>query len=190
MLSDKESKKGKKSSPSRAIAAKKYAWSDKQKTEAAQTWLALGNMSLVSKLTGIPHITLRVWKRSEWWQDLIQELRTQEKMELSARMKKIINASLTVVEDRLVNGDFQFDQKTGQNVRKPVNMKDAHKVAVDLHQRQEILEKLDKPVQTEEGVENKLLKLAEKFADMATKKIEQKRLEQNTVDVEDVVEKE
>lgn len=186
MLSDNPNKKELKSKPNRAVKASNRQWSDKQKTEAATTFLALGNMSMVSQILGIPYITLKVWKRSEWWNDLIQELRTQEKLELSARMKKIINASLTVVEDRLVNGDFQFDQKTGRNVRKPVNMKDAHKVAIDMQQRQEVLEKLDKPEQTEDGVENKLLKLAEKFADMATKKIEQKQLDNRIVDAEEV----
>lgn len=187
MLSDSEAKKGRKSPRPRSVdAPTNRQWSDKQRIEAAQTYLALGNMSLVSQLTKIPYITLRVWKKSEWWNDLINEIKTQEKIELSAKMKKIINASLSVVEDRLQNGDFQFDQKTGQNVRKPVNMKDAHKVAVDLQQRQEVLEKLDKPETTDEAIESKLLKLAEKFAEMTTKKIEQKRLDSNTFEAEDV----
>ena len=66
-------------------------------------------------------------------------------------------------------------------------MKDAHKVAIDLSDKQEALEKADKPVQTEEHVEDKLLKLAEKFADMATKKIEQNNNDRRTVEVEDAI---
>jgi hypothetical protein len=174
MLSDNERMKVRPSKPSRAIEKSGRTWSDKQRREAAQLYLSLGNMSLVSNFTGIPYITLKVWKRTEWWNDLIQEIRTQDKIELSARLKKIVAASLTVVEDRLEHGDFQFDQKTGQNVRKPVNLKDAHKVAVDLQTRQEVLEKLDKPEVTDEAVESKLLKLAEKFSAMATMKINQK----------------
>lgn len=192
MLSDAESKKGRKSVPSRSIAAEtNRSWSDAQKLEAIQSYLVLGNLALTSRLLGIPEVTLRVWKTKDWWKDQVAELKAQEKFELSAKMKKIVNASLAVVEDRLENGDFQFDQKTGQTVRKPVNMKDAHKVAVDLQQRQEMLEKTAiEEVQQDSSVEDKLLKLAEKFADMATKKIDQRVSEHRTIDVSDAIVKE
>lgn len=163
-------------------------WSDKQKMEAVNSYLLLGNLAMTARLLNIPEITLRVWKATTWWKDLVAEAKLQERVELSARVKKLVEASMTVVEDRLINGDFQFDQKTGAVVRKPVNMKDAHKVAVDMQNQREMLEKGEKVEQTEEHVEDKLLKLAEKFADMATKKIEQNQDAQRTVDVQDVEE--
>ena len=172
----------------RSLTDHSVHWSDKQKTEAIQSYLLLGNLSLTGRVLGIPEITLRKWKATPWWQEQIHELRTQERIELSARLKKIVNAAQTVVEDRLVNGNFQMDQKSGEVIRIPVNMKDAHKVAVDLMERQELMEKTEKPELTDEGIDDKLLKLANKFADMATKRIEQKELEHRTVDVEDVIE--
>lgn len=185
MLSDADSKKKKKSLRARSIYDDtNKQWSDKQKMEAVQSYLLLGNLALTARILGIPEVTLRYWKNTSWWQDVVQEIRSQEKVELSAKLKKIVNASLAVVEDRLLNGDYQFDQKSGQAVRKPVNMKDAHKVAVDLQDRQQILEKLDKPEVTDAKIEDKLLTLAEKFAEMATRKIEQKQLEDRTVDAE------
>jgi hypothetical protein len=168
-------------------------WSDKQKMEAIQSYLVLGNLALTSRILNIPDCTLKVWKRSEWWKDAVEEIRTQERIELSAKMKNIVNAGLEVVADRMANGDFQYDQKTGEVIRKPVNMKDAHKVATDLQMRQEALQKATDGVSdttSEAGVEDKLLKLADKFAEMATKKIEQKQLEQRTIDVQDVEVKE
>lgn len=186
MLSDTLSKKDRKGKPNRSIAADtNKQWSDSQKMEAIQSWLLLGNLALTSRILGIPEITLRVWKRTEWWNDAVNEIKSQDRIQLSSRMKKIVDASLTVVEDRLLNGDYQFDQKTGQNIRKPVNMKDAHKVAVDLQDRQDLLEKTEKPEITEDKIESRLLQLAEKFADMATKKIEQVSDRKRTVDVED-----
>ena len=186
MLSDALSKKEHKSKRGRSIAAEtNKQWSDKQKMEAIQSWLLLGNLALTSRILGIPEITLRVWKRTEWWNDAVQEIKTQDRIQLSSRMKKIVDASLSVVEDRLVNGDFQFDQKSGEVIRKPVNMKDAHKVAIDLQDRQELIEKVEKPENTDDAIEGRLLKLAEKFADMATKRIEQKVDEHRTVDVAD-----
>jgi len=192
MLTDTESRKSKKSLPSRSITAKtNRSWSDAQKLEAIQTYLTLGNLALTSRMLGIPEITLRVWKTSQWWKDTVAEIKSQEKVELSSKMKKLVGASLAVVEDRLINGDYQFDQKTGQTVRKPVNMKDAHKVAVDLQQRQEVLDKTTVETTAQDTTtEDKLLKLAEKFAELATKKIDQKVAEHNTIDVSDAVLKE
>ncbi len=176
--------------PSKKDVTTKHHWSDKQKMEAIQSYLMLGNLALTGRILNIPEVTLRVWKTTDWWKTAVAEVKSQEKIELSAKMKKIVKASLDVVEDRLVNGDFQFDQKSGEVVRKPVNMKDAHRVAVDLQQRQEVLDKLDGEVATEENQEAKLLKLAEKFAEMATKKIDQIASEHRTIDVEDAVVKE
>lgn len=183
MLTDTNSKKNKTANKQKSIAVPSgKQWSDKQKIEAVQSYLLLGNLALTSRILGIPEITLRVWKTTEWWKDKVHEIKTQDRIQLSSRMKKIVDASLTVVEDRLINGDFQFDQKSGEVVRKPVNMKDAHKVAVDLQDRQELLEKTEAPEMSDEGVESRLLKLADKFAEMATKKIEQQALEKRTVD--------
>lgn len=191
MLSDSEHKKIKPPMKHRSTikpAKGNVHWSDKQKMEAVNSYLLLGNLALTSRLLNIPEITLRVWKASVWWKELVAEAKLQEKVELSARVKKLVDASMSVVEDRLAHGDFQFDQKTGQIVRKPVNMKDAHKVAVDMQERADIIEKGEKVEQTEEHVEDKLLKLAEKFADMATKKIEQNQDRQRTVNAEDIEE--
>lgn len=171
----------------RSMESPNKHWSDKQKTEAIQSYLLLGNLSLTGRILGIPEVTLRKWKVMPWWNDQINEFKTQEKIQLSSRLKKIVDASLTVVEDRLINGNFQLDQKTGEVTRVPVGLKDAHKVAVDMQERQEILEKADKPELSDEGIDDKLLKLANKFADMATKRIEQKELLDRTITVEDAV---
>ena len=185
--STKTRKKSLPSTPVRStLAPTNKQWSDKQKMDAVNSYLLLGNLALTGRLLNIPEITLRVWKASTWWKDAVAEVKASEKIELSARIKKLVDASMTVVEDRLSNGDFQYDQKTGQMIRKPVNMKDAHKVAVDMQARQDIIEKSEVQVQTEEHVEDKLLKLAEKFADMATKKIEQNNNDRRTVDAETV----
>jgi hypothetical protein len=157
----------------RSIEAKtNKSWSDKQKLEAVQSWLLLGNLALTSRVLAIPEITLRVWKTTEWWKNAVEEIKLQEDMQMSARLKKIVDASLMAVEDRLVNGDLMYDQKSGEMVRKQVNMRDAHKVAVDLMDKKAILDKTALPVQEEQKDEDRLLKLAEKFADFVTKKKE------------------
>lgn len=157
--------------PIRSVEAKtNKSWSDKQKIEAVQSWLLLGNLALTSRVLGIPEVTLRLWKTTDWWKTTVAELKAQEDIQMSARLKKIVDASLAAVEDRLVNGDLMYDQKSGELIRKPVNIRDAHKVAVDLMDKKAVLEKAAAPVQEEQKDEDRLLKLAEKFADFVTQK--------------------
>ena len=169
--------------PIRSVEAKtNKSWSDKQKIEAVQSWLLLGNLALTSRVLGIPEVTLRLWKTTDWWKTTVAELKAQEDIQMSARLKKIVDASLAAVEDRLVNGDLMYDQKSGELIRKPVNIRDAHKVAVDLMDKKAVLEKAAAPVQEEQKDEDRLLKLAEKFADFVTQK------NKPVIEVTDVVE--
>ena len=148
----------------RKTTAVQSRWSDKQKIEAIQSYLLLGNLAMTGRILNIPEITLRQWKATEWWNNQVEEIKLQEKVELSGKIKKIANAALTVVEDRLTNGDFIYDQKTGEMRRKLVSMKDAHKVSVDLMAKQELLEKNNNPLAQDIQDGDRLLKLAERFA--------------------------
>jgi transposase-like protein len=188
-FSDIEREKDLKRNVNRAISADtNKRWSDKQKLEAAQSWLVLGNMSLVSRILGIPRITLQIWKASNWWKELIEDIKVQERMELSNKMKKIVEAAHTVVEDRLLNGDAVLNQKTGEIVRKPVNMKDAHRVAVDLLNQREAVEKATKgPTEMGDEAGDKLEKLAERFAEFSIKAVEKKLDNKRTIAMADVV---
>jgi transposase-like protein len=145
-------------------------FSDSQKIEAVTTYLMLGSLTLVSAVLKININTLKVWKKSEWWKDVERDLRTQEDLQLSKRLQNIVTKSLDVVEDRMEHGDFVYDQKTGKMKRKPVNMRDAAKVMLDLQERQEVL--IDRHITNEsistDKVEQTLSNLAKEFARIAT----------------------
>ena len=183
-FSDVPKEKDRKRTSNRSITAgTNLRWSDKQKLEAVQSWLVLGNLSMVARLHGIPRITLQVWKASTWWKELVDEIKLQEKIELSSKMKAIVDAAHQVVANRLENGDPVLNQKTGEIIMKPVPMKDAHRVAVDLLNQREVLEKASKGTVVVEN-DNQLEKLAEKFAEFATKSIEQRLDKKRTIDAE------
>jgi transposase-like protein len=188
-FSDVEKEKDAKRNVNRAIdAGTNKRWSDKQKLEAVQSFLVLGNVSLVSRILGIPRITLQVWKASNWWKELVDEIKLQDRIELSNKMKKIVEAAHAVVEDRLINGDMVVTPK-GEMIRKPVAMKDAHRVAVDMLNQQDAIDKAigKEPGDVAEGNSDKLEVLAERFAMFATKKIEQSLDKKRTVEIVDVV---
>ena len=183
-LSDNPDIKKLKSRPRRPISAKGRNWSDGQKLEAVQTYLMLGSVRTTAAVLNIPEITVKVWRTKSWWKDLEAELKLQDKLQLGTRLKKIAERSLEVVEDPLQNGNYIFDQKTGELVRVPVNLKDAHKVGVDSMNQREILERGQADNLNEGQIDNKLAELATKFAAMVNKKIDDKR----TVEMADVVE--
>lgn len=145
--------------------------SDETKIEVVKTYLALGgNLALTASVTEISKDTLKVWKASAWWSNLVNEIKKCEKLELSAKTKRILDASMNVLADRVSNGDFIYDQKQGTLIRKPISAKDAHSISVDLIDRVQILDK-----ETQDEPENKdkdlarLEALADKFAKIANK---------------------
>ena len=148
-------------------AATNKVWSDAQKIEAVTLWLSMGNLRLVGATLRIPEQTLRTWRATQWWRDIAQEIQLQDKIQLSATAKNIIDKSMAVIADRLEAGDWIYDQKTGQMRRKPVAMKDALAVADRLLDRKERLDKLDVTEQSSESIEQKLDKLMQRFSQAA-----------------------
>lgn len=150
------------------LAPTNKRWSDKQKLETVQTYFMLGgNLSLVGKTLNIPYQTLMSWKSSDWWHDLENEFRREEKIQLSTKLKKIADSGLSVIADRMEKGDWVINQKTGELVRRPVLMKDAAKVAMDASTLRTKLDLNDNHTVSAEHVEDKLAKLAKAFSDLA-----------------------
>lgn len=172
MLSDKTKRQYMPTPKRRASGDVAYRrhYSDSQKIEAVTTYLMLGSLTMVSTMLKININTLKLWKKSEWWKDIENDLRTQEDLQLSKRLQNIVTKSLDVVEDRMDNGDFVYDQKSGQMRRKPVSMRDAAKVMMDLQGRREEL--VDRHISNEsvstDKIENTLKKLADEFAKVAS----------------------
>ena len=159
--------------------------SDNEKIEVVKTYLALGgNAALTASTMGVNVFTIHSWKKTKWWNDLVTQIQKQEKLELSVKTKKLIDKSLDLLVDRLENGDFIYDQKKGELIRKPLIAKDINKIANDMFVQKDVLDKATVMEQEVVGVEDKLLKLAEQFAKLANKVADKKPIESEIVDVE------
>lgn len=154
-------------------------WSDSQKIEAVTTYLALGNLVLTSSVLKIPEMTLRAWKAKQWWKDIEGELAVQDDIQLSARLKRIIETTISATEDRIANGDWVYNNKEGCLMRKPVNLRDVHKVTMDLIDKREHLDNKVPTSVAMEQIDERLKKLAEKFEAIASNR--------KVVEVTDVV---
>lgn len=139
-------------------------WSPKQRQEAVALYKILGNLKLVSNSLGIPYQTLKGWHIQDWWKECELEIANETKAKLTGNLSRIGEKALKVVEDRLENGEFIYDQKTGKIKRKPINSRDANKIFTDSVDRTLLIEKLEREqvkVVTQEKMEDHLKKLKE-----------------------------
>jgi transposase-like protein len=166
LLSDK--KISNKKVPVRRPVDSQKRWGDKQKLEAVSTYVVLGgNATQTAIALQIPAETLRQWTKTTWWKDLYDEVKQEENIELSHKLQKIVARSLALVEDRLEKGDFFYDQKTGQVVRKEVSLRDAHEVMKSSFQMRESIEKPQAAEMEEGSISDKLSQLAKQFEQFA-----------------------
>jgi hypothetical protein len=114
-------------------------WPKEKKLQIVAQWLAIGNLRLVSEVSGVSYGLLRQWRMEPWWNEFEGEIRRTEGIQLDNKITKIVNKALEAVEDRLDNGEIVLNNKTGELVRKPVQLRDVHKVAADMVSRREQL---------------------------------------------------
>lgn len=153
-------------------------WSQQKKIEVVTTDLALGNAAMVEGVTGVPRGTIRQWRLQDWYKELVAEIRNEEDVELDVKLSKVIDKSLDAVLDRVENGDFMFDSKTGKFLRKPVHMKDALQAVTQVYDKRNLLR--GKPTSRVEkhNIQDNLANLAAEFAKFAkAKQIEGEVLE-------------
>ena len=135
-----------------------------EKTKACSLWMLLGNMRIVSEKTDIPYETLSDWKNTEWWSALVDEIRASKKAKRSNSLDVAVETSLEVIQDRLENGDFILNNKTGEIQRKPVSLRDVSTITNNLLSRQLQMEELQEKVQNKEStVKETLEMLAKEF---------------------------
>lgn len=151
------------------------AWSDEKRVEAVTAYIALGKMPKVSNVTGIPVNTLWTWKKSStWWTELERTIRGEQNNEYSAVIGDIVTNSLLAIKDRVKNGDFIYNPRSGETIRVPVTAKSLNQVVNTLLDKRGKLVKenlADSGNTTDEKtLENKLTQLADAFKSFVASK--------------------
>jgi len=142
-------------------------WTEQQKLEAVATYVMLGNMVETALVTSVPLDTLKVWKKTDWFRELQLQIRDEDVQQLDTNIQKVVGKALKALEDRLDNGDYQYDPKTGKPVRIPIKATVALKVTTELLTKQDKLRAAPEKLEVEKTVDARLLKLAEEFARFA-----------------------
>ena len=149
-----------------------FRWNDEERFKAVSAYVALGKLPKVAKVTGIPYTTLREWKYySSWWKPLELQIREENNKARATDMESIATSALNAIKDRLTNGDYLYNPRSGEIVRVPVNASQLNKLASTMIDKKLLLEKnvrTDEPT-NEKTIENKLEKLADAFKSFAAK---------------------
>lgn len=169
MLSDNSVIKLRKS-PRKSTEVGKW-YSDSQKIEAVKLWLVTGNLKVVAATLDIPYVTVRDWRYTNWWSELTSEIRTEGSFQLSNKLKKAAERALEVSVERLENGDWIMNQKTGEMVRKQVSMRDAVLMSTQFLDRQKQLEQRPIDEANNQKIQDRLASLADAFARFAGGKV-------------------
>lgn len=149
--------------------AKNATWPVEKKIEAVTTYLVLGSLRQVSAVTGVSYGMIKQWRIQPWWKEVEAEIIASRRIASANKLSKIVDKSLDVIDDRLDNGDFVYNSKSGELGRKPVSLRDATSAANALMQRAAIIEKLNKDeqvVEATQSIQEQLKSLAVEFAKM------------------------
>ena len=98
-------------------------YTDEDRQRVALEFLITGNMKRVAENTGIPRTTILGWKKTEWWDELVVNLRHEKGEELDANLTKLIDSAFEQAQDRVDNGDYRVN-KNGDLIRVPMGGRD------------------------------------------------------------------
>ena len=100
-------------------------YSEEVKIKAVTTYALTGSVNQVVKATGLRQDLISNWKtRSAWWEDALKKVRKEKQDELDAVLTQTIDEAFEEVRDRIKDGDYLRDAKTGELYRVPMKGKE------------------------------------------------------------------
>jgi hypothetical protein len=140
------------------------AHSEKTKMKVVATYVATGSNSITAQMCKIPLKTLEHWKTQKWFNDQVQELKNSRNTQMSGDLKKVFDKAVAQLEERVDNGDFVWDQKTGKVIRVPVGSRNLNQIAKDSLDRQVLLDKVTTaPKEEHLDINQRLTELLQEF---------------------------
>lgn len=144
-------------------------WKESKKIEAVTTYLSTGNLSETARMLGVPIRTLESWKISDWWKEIVKRIQSDEDQELDAKTSKVINKALDNLMDRIENGEYIYDQKTGQLKRTPAKLRDLNTAFNNLLDKRQLLRNKPTRIVEQQSTAVQLQNLAEQFKQFTNK---------------------
>ena len=144
---------------------------EEKRRDIIKTMLQTGNARAAAELHGVSVHTLRAWKDSKWWPELYAKVKAEHREELAGKLTSLADVALDIMRDRLENGDWILNNKTGEVLRKPVGLRDANQAMNNLMiQANKVDERNEQGAGPDESMADVFKQLAHEFAKFAKKK--------------------
>jgi hypothetical protein len=144
-------------------------WSQAKRIEAVTLYLTVGSLPEVSRIMGIPYKTLEQWKQSPWWEDLVKKIHLDEDQKMDLKTSKIVDKALDALLDRIENGEYIYDQKTGKIKQTPAKLADLTKAFNTVLDKRQLLRKQPTKIVEQTTTATQLQNLADQFAKFVQK---------------------
>lgn len=97
-------------------------YTDEDRRQAVITYSVQGNDQKVSDITGIPRQTVNAWRKQDWWESVLSEVRQEINDQIQASWSRAAQKATEALEDRIENGDVKIVQ--GEERRVPMSGRD------------------------------------------------------------------
>lgn len=151
-------------------------WADKIKMRAVELVMQGLTSREVSLELKVPMNTIVVWRGEKWFKETIKEIQEDDGYKLDHKLTALMHGSLDAMQDRLVNGDFVRDDKTGKIVRVPVKIRDANNAFNTMMDKRQLLRKQPTKITDNASVNQQLHLLANEFKKFLGKRVDDTQL--------------
>lgn len=165
-------------------------WSDKKKNEAIAVFVATRSPTLTSEQTNVPLTTVKKWQQQQWWKDKLKEIQEEDYEKLDNRLTKILDKTLDQFVDRIENGEFTYDVRTGKVKRVPAKLRDINTALNSIIDKRQLIRKQPTKIVEQQSTAAQLANLAEQFTKFVKGKINEdsvKDLVKDCIEGENVV---
>ena len=138
--------------------------------DAATLYAVYGNIEEVTNLCNVPAKILREWRLEPWWQEIQKQVYAEQNDKLSSRISRVLDTTITQLEDRLEHGDHCIVQKTGEVIIKPVDASVLAKMFENLAHQRRITRGEPTSISMKIGVDDRLKQLESAFLRFAQAK--------------------
>ena len=146
-------------------------WKEAKRIEAVTVYLSTGSLAETGRLLGIPYKTLEGWKSQDWWKELVAKIQSEQDQQLDAKTSKIIDKALEGLLDRIENGEYIYDQKTGKTKQMPAKLRDLNFAFNTLLDKRQLLRNKPTKIVEQHSTAVQLQNLADSFAKFVNKTV-------------------
>ena len=113
-------------------------YTDEQRRQAVIAYEVHGNLEHVERTIGIPARTISDWTKTDWWNHLTTEVRSQVSARIGSNITRILEKTLNSLDDRIDNGDVVLT-KDGEQRRIPMKGRDLAVTGAILFDKRQLL---------------------------------------------------